>query len=543
MRRIRHLFSLLLMAAFCLMLSAGVREVSAETLKGSCGIGVNWQYDTETKTMVVTGNGEMKDWDNVYDIPWREYQYKMETVIIGNGVTNVGDYSFENYTKLKSITLPEGLTRIGDHAFAGSIMEYVDIPDTVEEIDNNAFYGCEELLVVDMPKNLKRIGDFAFANCKKVTSFYLADGVTTIGENAFRYCESLESIVLPPSVETLGEGAFSFAFGLKSVVLSDAIPAILDSTFYECAQLVSVNIPTGTKTIGGFAFGGCEKLRGVILPEGLTSIGNYAFQLSGIRQLVVPSTVIQLGQGCFYGCDYLARIAFLNPDTTAKYDSATSFGKAGVTTIYGYKDSVAFDYAYDHGFAFEYLTEENLWKDMQGILNAFEDVEDSQFFYDSVLWAVQNGITTGYTETVFAPFDVCTRGQMVTFLWRTAGKPSATITDCTFQDVDASAFYYDAMLWAVENGITTGYNPETFAPHDICTRAQVVTFLWRANGKEMPGEVKHDFYDVTVGDFYYDAMLWALENKITTGKSVIKFAPHDSCSRAEVVTFLQRADK
>ena len=173
--------------------------------------------------------------------------------------------------------------------------------------------------------------------------------------------------------------------------------------------------------------------------------------------------------------------------------------------------------------------------------NPFTDVSEGRFYYEPVLWAVQNGITAGITPTTFAPDDKCTRGQVVTFLWRAAGKPEPTATSHPFKDVNAKAYYYKAMLWAVEKGITAGMTADTFAPDSFCTRGQVVTFLWRAAGKPEPTSTSHPFRDVSAKAYYYKAMLWAVEKGITAGMTATTFAPDNNCNRGQVVTFLYRA--
>lgn len=179
------------------------------------------------------------------------------------------------------------------------------------------------------------------------------------------------------------------------------------------------------------------------------------------------------------------------------------------------------------------------------IIVEFDDVQDAtKSFYNPVYWAVEQGVTTGTSETTFSPVNACTRAQFVTFLWRQQGKPEPKSTNSPFKDVqDPSRSYYKAVLWALENGITTGTSPTAFSPGAPCTRAQVVTFLWRANG-EPANEIKvNPFKDVPGGLSYSKAVLWALENKITTGKSATSFAPGDPCTRAQTVTFLYRTYK
>ena len=172
--------------------------------------------------------------------------------------------------------------------------------------------------------------------------------------------------------------------------------------------------------------------------------------------------------------------------------------------------------------------------------NPFVDVPEDSFYIDPVLWAVEKGITTGATETTFNPNGVCQRAAVVTFLWRAAGSPEPTSTNNPFVDVKETDFFYKAVLWAVENEITNGLTTTTFGPYAECNRAQVVTFLWRAMEKPEPTAAEHPFTDVAEDQFYFVPMLWAVENGITNGLTETTFGPNATCNRAQVVTFLYR---
>ena len=173
-------------------------------------------------------------------------------------------------------------------------------------------------------------------------------------------------------------------------------------------------------------------------------------------------------------------------------------------------------------------------------VNPFTDVPEGEWYYEPVLWAVENGITTGATETLFNPNGNCLRGHVVTFLWRAAGSPEPTTASNPFTDVSESDFFYKAVLWAVEKGITNGTSANTFSPYTECNRAQVVTFLWRSQGKPEPTTTENPFSDVVVTDFYGPAVLWAVENGITNGMGNGTFGILTTCNRAQVVTFLYR---
>ncbi|MBE6932816.1 MAG: hypothetical protein E7464_05515 [Ruminococcaceae bacterium] len=175
--------------------------------------------------------------------------------------------------------------------------------------------------------------------------------------------------------------------------------------------------------------------------------------------------------------------------------------------------------------------------------NPFTDVKAGAYYYDPVLWAVNEGITTGTGNgTTFSPDMNCTRAQVVTFLWRAAGSPKPTSSYNPFRDVKAGAYYYDAVLWAVEKGITTGTgNGTTFSPDMSCTRSQVVTFLHRSAGTPAPTSSRNPFRDVASNAYYYNAVLWAVEKGITTGTGDgTTFTPEMVCSRGQIVTFLYR---
>ena len=174
--------------------------------------------------------------------------------------------------------------------------------------------------------------------------------------------------------------------------------------------------------------------------------------------------------------------------------------------------------------------------------NPFLDISERDYFHDSVVWAVENGITNGVKPDRFGPNDSCTRSQVVTFLWRAAGSPAPNLEVNPFTDVAGEIWYADAVLWAVESGITNGLTATTFGPDEICNRSQVVTFLHRAHGSRTPGLTEHPFADVKTGDWYEQSVLWALENGITNGLTATTFGPNAVCSRAQVVTFLHRAD-
>ena len=175
-------------------------------------------------------------------------------------------------------------------------------------------------------------------------------------------------------------------------------------------------------------------------------------------------------------------------------------------------------------------------------IGVFVDVATGSYYEDAVDWAVENGITKGTDDTHFSPDGICTRAQAATFLWRAAGSPKPETRTMPFTDVPAGSYYYDAVLWAVENGITKGTSNTTFSPNMTCTRAQIVAFLWRSEKSPAAGTANL-FVDVKSTAYYADAVLWAVKEDITKGTTNTTFSPDADCTRAQIVTFLWRCKK
>lgn len=174
--------------------------------------------------------------------------------------------------------------------------------------------------------------------------------------------------------------------------------------------------------------------------------------------------------------------------------------------------------------------------------NPFVDVKQGDYYYDAVQWAVGKKITSGTSATTFTPDGICTRAQTVTFLWRSQGSPKAAGAENPFTDVSKDAYYYDAVLWAVEQGITNGTSATTFSPDATVTRGQTAAFLWRVAKQPQVDQTANPFVDVTQDAYYYNAVLWGVAKEITNGTSSTTFSPDQGCTRAQIVTFLWRTN-
>ena len=196
------------------------------------------------------------------------------------------------------------------------------------------------------------------------------------------------------------------------------------------------------------------------------------------------------------------------------------------------------EYAYLSNFLFSSVLSDKNYDGSAAL--PFTDVADDAYYADSVAWAVENNVTSGVSATSFAPNASCTRSQMVSFLWRAAGSPEPKSTDTAFTDVKSGAYYEKAVAWAVENNVTTGTSATTFSPGATVTRGQSVTFLWRANGSAAAAGASA-FTDVAASAYYAPAVAWAVENNVTNGTGAATFSPNADCTRAQIVTFLYRS--
>lgn len=377
------------------------------------------------------------------------------------------------------------------------------VEEGITSICTSAFDGCSAAVSVSLPGTLTNIGANAFCNCKSLTTLELPEGVLTIGSNAFTNCTGLVSITLPSTLTQLA-----------------------DSAFGHCSSLVDLTLPEGLVELSQSAFMGCNSL---------TSI-------------TIPSTVTKIGPGIFFNCTKLVSIYFLGdaPEVTpaaAQSTPATNPSFADRVTLYYKAGANGWSSPSWNGY------KTALWNDSD---SPFLDIADSMYCYDAVLWAVENGITSGTrTESapgagdgLFSPEKTCTRGEVVTFLWRANGEPKPASVNNPFSDVTEEDYFYNAVLWAVEQGVTTGTKDESgfgagdglFSPEKTCTHGEVVTFLWRANGKPAANGTSVVAAGYADTEFYQTAVSWADTTGLLLSNKA--FVPSDDCPRADIVTYL-----
>ncbi|MCI6730129.1 MAG: leucine-rich repeat protein [Clostridiales bacterium] len=413
-----------------------------------------------------------------------------------------------------------------------------------------AFFGCDRRVTVTIPESVTSMESGTFRVCPSLTGIWVDE------QNEF-YSSDAAGVLFDKNQTTL----ICAPCGIQgSYTIPNSVTHIGEYAFQSCSGLTSISIPGSVTGFGKNVFEGCESLSNLIIAEGVTDIGPYAFAgCISLTSVVIPKSVEWIRIGAFMDCSELASITILNPQCAVCCVSVSgqinsSLGMPGLTTVYSYEGATGYiedmdktgvyayypqSYAETFGYDFRVIASDQPTP-IDPVENPFIDVPENRFYYKPVLWAVDNGITQGMTETTFEPELSCTRGQVVTFLWRACGSPEPQGTDCPFVDVSASRFYYQAVLWAVENGITAGIDATHFAPEQTVTRSQFVTFLWRAEGKPQASGAETPFTDLNAERFYYSAVLWAVENDITAGLDKTHFAPESPCTRGQVVTFLYR---
>ncbi len=469
------------------MPTAAASEVNIA--EGIAGDNITWYLDNNY-VLHIQGSGAMYESDNSGAVPWSSYNSKILSVEIEEGITTIQTFAFCRCTKLTEITLPDTVISIGIGAFDScSSLEKITIPQSVTSIGHSAFCGCKSLKKIDIPDSITSISSYTFESCTSLTEVNIPDSVTYIGIWAFQDCTSLTSVYIPDSVTNIDYGAF-----------------------VNCSSLVSVHIPEYIDAIGDSAFDHCTSLSEINIPDTVTMIGGAALYGSSLTEVYIPKAVTSIGISAFCDCTKLTDV----------YYAGTKYEWNQIAIDENNKDLL--------NATIHYSQREN----------PFTDVQETDYFYDSVQWANEYGITSGVTETLFAPNQNCTRQQAVMFLWRYAGQPDPAIIINPFTDVDSSSPFCKAILWAVEKGITSGKTATTFDPNSTCTRQQIAMFLWRYSGKPTHSITSNPFTDVSRNSTFYDPIMWVVENSITLGNTVTTYAPINTCTRAQIVTFLYR---
>ena len=467
----------------------------------------------------------------------------LEELVIPGSVTDMGEYMLSQ-SAVKAVTLKEPMARIGKNAFSASELESITIPATVTEIGNSAFKRCGKLTNVHYEgteddwhiisiggenEELMLATDFYSPDFGKLTWSLSGSTLTVSGKGIMKHYgdgtsgmdglgnrDLVRNLIIEEGVTSIGRSAFVNFSKLQTVSLPNTLTSIGESAFNGCSALTSIVIPDSVTHMGDFAFNECKNLKTAALSASMTTIPQAAFFMcSKLETVVIPASIKTVENDAFEVCNQLSTVEYGGTQAQWKQveikDDDSVLRSAEVTCAPTPPTPGA---------------------------SGFYDVQDDVWFAQPVLWAKENGVTGGKTETTFAPDDPCTRAQVVTFLYAAAGKPQVEVTENPFEDVSESDWYYLPVMWAVSEGITGGVDATHFAPNKTCTRAQVVTFLYAAAAKPALSTDTHPFTDVKDGDWYLNPVLWAVEKGVTGGKTATTFAPNENCTRAQVVTFL-----
>lgn len=540
---------------------------------------------------------------------------------VPSGTVAIAGGAFKDCAKLESLVIPDSVTAIGKSAFENcAALKRITLPKSITKLETLTFSGCAALAEIALPDGVKTLGEKVFSGCAALKSVKIPAEVTVIPTEAFSGCSSLESITIPKSVSHINERAFDGCTALKKVdylgsdtdwsqVTKETGNNALDNaeksftrTDHEHKYTDTVIPPTCTErgcTVHLCACGdkredsytpplGHNYKGGICVRCGILDPNRDTQHEHDFIPIVTKPTCLTEGFTTYtcscgecYTKDYVSAVGHKTQLQNAKAAGCMTGGYTGdeVCTVCGKvfkQGSVIFALGHDPQSArvkAPTCTESGYTGDLictrcgdmtqtgttvaaaghkffGGVCSVcgaksaeaapeFDDVKPGAFYFDAVQWAVENGITNGTGKNTFSPNDVCSRYQIVMFLWRAAGQPEAKAA-VSFADVKPGDIFYEAVQWAVECGITKGTSSTSFSPYAPCTRGQIVTFLYRSAGSpKVSGAC--NFSDVSSGSFCHDAVIWASSEGITNGTSAGRFSPNEGCTRAQVVTFLYRA--
>ncbi len=518
----------------------------------------------------------------------------VESVSMSDAVNAVGEGAFSNCSKLKSVVLPKGLKELKKSLFSGcSALEAISIPDSVKTLGEGVFSGCAALKEVKIPGEVTVIPKNAFSGCAALESVSIPASVTAIKEAAFDGCTALKNVTflgkddewgkvtIAGKNDALDSATKNFPNHTHSYVDTVTAPTCTANgyTVHKCS-CGDTKTDSYTKMLSHSYQGGICVRCGVLedhkhdfkqtvtaptcISEGFTTYTcacGESYKKNYVSALEhKPELKNEKKAGCLKGgytgdevCTVCGKvfkagsvILALGHSTELRNEKAATCVNGGYTgdlvcvrcgdIIEQGKATAATGHKFFGGKCSVCDAQESGSRSVEA--KSFDDVIPGTFYYDAVMWAVKNNITKGTGASTFSPGDGCTRFQIVTFLWRACGCPTAA-TAASFSDVSSSDSFYEAVRWAVERGITNGTGGSSFSPYATCTRAQIVTFLYRAAGSPTVSSGIR-FFDVAPNAFCRDAVAWATERGITNGTSDTTFSPDAACTRAEVVTLLYR---
>ncbi len=588
MKNVKRIFSMLLCAALLLGLLPGLPvRASAEDCFGVCGPKLIWSFDAGTGVLTIAGEGEMGDY-----VVWSCGENgaeacldsnKVESLVIGEGVTSIGKSAFNGFVALKHVSipasveridesaffccaalsellLPEGVGQIGDYAFGECFaLTSVQLPASLTELSPTAFRDCDALTEIlaapenprycsvdgvlfskdlkelciypeqhgaaySIPNGVERIGAGAFGNTP-VSEVTIPDSVTCIGDSAFGNCYLLTELQLPAGLTSIGSRAFAMCAGLTELTIPDSVTDIGENAFYSCSALKRVVLPAGITAIEDWSFADCGSLRSVSIPDSVTRIGREAFwNCVSLRELELSAGLTEIGEMAFRGCRALSGVTLPESVKTvsarAFYD-CPSLLRVVIPGAVQSLEEESFGYVYDGQ------------KTVQTEGFAVWGCPDTE----AQSYAARNGFR--FVDLTENPTQSCAH-QFKNGVCTLCGY-AATAASEIFSDVSAGAYYEAPVLWAVQNGVTAGTGNGSFSPKQSCKREQAVTFLYSLLGNRGSGTANNPFADVREDKYYFNAVMWAVANGTTAGVRINCFGVGENCTREQAVTFIWKA--
>lgn len=285
------------------------------TVSGSCGANgdnVTWTLNTYTGVLTISGTGRIEDIDNFNNDKTHWFQYKtlIKTVIIHEGITRIGDCTFDGYKNITSIEVPNSVTSIGKLAFRGTGVTNMIIPNSVTSIGDGAFSNCTSLLNIDIPNSVTSLGGQAFSSCINLTSVTIPGSINAIKSSTFFSCESLMDVLISDGVETIESNAFGYC-GFETISIPDSVTSIGEDTFYHCYNLKDIIIPNSVTNMDTGTFNGCSEVISVILPDSIDELPMSTFRYCGkLANVFIPKSITNIGISAFVDCDGLTDIYY-----------------------------------------------------------------------------------------------------------------------------------------------------------------------------------------------------------------------------------------
>ncbi len=508
---------------------------------------------------------------------------KLENMELPEGITEIPDYAFLGCSSLVSIKLPSNIKRIGKWAFRTcSALKNINLTEGLETIGSEAFLGTDLERVV-VPASVSSMGSGVFYECDKLKTAVMLGGGTTLPTETFKSCSSLERVKLQDNLETVEYNSFKGCYALTRLDFPMSVTYIstpfttFDQTY---PNLKTVVIPNPECVMGS------ERWEGSLGKPGTTTL--YTKSPSIIEYAIdrgydvqdpgsepeddwdpfkepdppkMPSNVSVSVTGDYVVGGSIQITASAQDAETitviVEHNGKEVLSQNGGPAVYVFPETGTYE-------VYARATNQNGSVECERQIfivrtpeptatpeptpsasathtpqpaDKFKDVSMTHYARKAINWALINKITSGVSANIFGVGQNCQRSQAVFFIWAAEGRPEPTLTQNPFVDVKPSAYYYKAVLWAKEKGVTGGKSATTFDPTGNVTRGQIMTFLYAAQGKPAVSGSKN-FSDVKPTDYYNKAVAWAAENGVSSGKGAGAFKPKDNCKREEIVTFL-----